>query len=71
MTLAPGLRAALARALGPPSVAVIRAYLTGQGVPVFESTVRLVQGLGALREHWRPRLGRAFRADRGITSRRR
>lgn len=38
-------------------------YFTARGVPVYESTVRLVQGLSALREYWRFRLGEEFREE--------
>ncbi|MBI4587456.1 MAG: CoA-binding protein [Candidatus Rokubacteria bacterium] len=41
------------------------AYFTARGVPVYESTVGLVQGLSALREYWRFRLGGEFREETG------
>jgi len=40
-------------------------YFTAHGVPVFESTIGLAQGLSALRDYWRFRLGGAFREEAG------
>jgi acyl-CoA synthetase (NDP forming) len=40
-------------------------YFTAHGVPVFESTVGLAQGLSALRDYWRFRLGAEFREEAG------
>lgn len=38
-------------------------YFTARGVPVFESTLGIVQGLAALRDYWRFRLGDKFREE--------
>lgn len=40
-------------------------YFTERGVPVYESTAALLQGLAALREHWRFRLGPRFHEEAG------
>jgi len=40
-------------------------YFTAHGVPVFESTIGLAQGLSALRDYWRFRLGGTFHEEAG------
>ena len=40
-------------------------YFTTHGVPVFDSTIGLAQGLAALRDYWRFRLGAEFREEAG------